>query len=1129
MRPNRNLALILAIAVLIVCLAPAAGAKKQGNFRDADFSASGIGYRDDTGAEDPYASDREYEPAALDWVSAASIAEQKIGARYGTNGEWGPGTGSSAKYDCSGLFSRCVSECGGEIQHRHGVWAWLTYLNYWEVPYESSTSGTHPTGNRGDVVVFFKNGSSGESTYDAVHIGICTGGTKYVSSLSAKGSHSYAGVWETDMYYYTSVAGSVTTPVFRIYRTSSLTGKLMIRKTSAASGITSGSSLYSLEGTEFTVRAQDGSTAAVLTCTSDGTTGWAELPAGTYTVKETKAGKGYLIDSNPVTVEISAGDQKEVSFSDVPVLSRGGIVLGKYDADTGSALPQGSGSFEGAVFKVEYFQSAGASGSPARTWYFKTDSGGKLSFDETHRCAGDQLYTYGGSAVLPLGSISVTETEAPRGYTVRSGSLTADITENNGNAVLTWEDGTSGIMKSGNAYLISENGIRGSVRVKKNDSATGAPLAGAEFTVYAMEDMNIGDRRLSAGETVIVMTTVEDGIAETAARSLPYGKYVVRETRAPLGYTPDREWHREFSINSDGQTVDLTSEPVGNGPVEIKTSAYDSSTGFRSASVSESFKAMDMVSLTGLETGRSYRLVCSAVLQDGTPVAGEDGEQVSVSIEFTADNAEMEMEIGPVAFDSSGMAGLTVVLTERLYDITGGAEELRAVHEDLSDEEQTLRFPSVSTTASDSATGDNQGVISDDAGIIDEVQLDNLVPGTEYTLKGTVVLKGEEEVLAAAEKIFTADEAEMTVDMEFGLDSRDLAGKSAVVYEELTAGGTVLASHMDPDDPSQTVTYPSIGTSAVSGTTGSSMGSCREGETIVDTVSYEGLIPGEEYELEGRLVFSGTGEEVLLDGVPVTAHASFVPETSSGETQVVFRFDSRQFAGETLTVFEKLHHLGVEIASHEDENDSDQSVYYPEISTMAADSRTGASWGKVGKPVTVVDKVFYENLIPGEEYEITGALVDSDGAAVQDLSGAPASSSLTFVPETSDGTLTVSFEDIPSESVIGKDTVCTETLLLDGNEIAKHEDLGNRDQTTSYIEKLGKFRLMLEESPMTINVEGRTPSVDTGVSAEYADEPYAYTEKKTVKSGNGLIPILAAAAAIASAGGVILYRRRRSA
>ena len=98
---------------------------------------------------------------------------------------------------------------------------------------------------------------------------------------------------------------------------------------------------------------------------------------------------------------------------------------------------------------------------------------------------------------------------------------------------------------------------------------------------------------------------------------------------------------------------------------------------------------------------------------------------------------------------------------------------------------------------------------------------------------------------------------------------------------------------------------------------------------ITDTVTYQGLIPGQKYLMKGQLMDKKSGE-VLKDsaGKAVTAKKSFRAEKSSGTVELTFTLDASGLGDVTTVAFEKLliAEGEAEIAAHEDLTDEAQTV-----------------------------------------------------------------------------------------------------------------------------------------------------------------------------------------------------------
>ncbi|MFR3808768.1 MAG: VaFE repeat-containing surface-anchored protein [Lachnospiraceae bacterium] len=83
-----------------------------------------------------------------------------------------------------------------------------------------------------------------------------------------------------------------------------------------------------------------------------------------------------------------------------------------------------------------------------------------------------------------------------------------------------------------------------------------------------------------------------------------------------------------------------------------------------------------------------------------------------------------------------------------------------------------------------------------------------------------------------------------TVDVVFTFDANSIAGETVVAFESLSYKDVELTTHTDINDESQTVYLPEIHTSTVDAETGIK-NTYRDGHmTIVDTVTYKNLIPG---------------------------------------------------------------------------------------------------------------------------------------------------------------------------------------------------------------------------------------------------------------------------------------------
>lgn len=372
------------------------------------------------------------------------------------------------------------------------------------------------------------------------------------------------------------------------------------------------------------------------------------------------------------------------------------------------------------------------------------------------------------------------------------------------------------------------------------------------------------------------------------------------------------------------------------------------------------------------------------------------------------------------------------------------------MHQDLTDEEQTIRFPGVETNASSETTGDHTGAVSEKETIIDEVTYTNLIAGKEYTVNGTLMNKETGEAMKDADgkeitasTTFTAEKSDGTVQLKYVVDSSLLVGQTVVVFEELYHEGVKIASHADLTDEDQSVHFPKIGT--VANVNNTHYAQASDSTTLVDTVNYENLVVGDTYIISGTVMDKETGKTLLnAKGETVTAVRSFTAEKSNGSIELTFKLDTSTLTGKTLVVFEDLYHNGQTVTKHEDLEDADQSVDVIDIHTSAVDAKTGEHSAKASEETEIIDAVYYEGLTPGKKYTVKGRLMNKKtGKAIK---GAAAEAE--FTPEDRSGTVSLTFT-VNTSKLAGNSVVAFEKLYEFGSEyeIATHEDLRDKDQT----------------------------------------------------------------------------------
>ena len=237
-----------------------------------------------------------------------------------------------------------------------------------------------------------------------------------------------------------------------------------------------------------------------------------------------------------------------------------------------------------------------SSGTPARTWVFVTDENGQAAMQQRYLKAGSsELFTdAAGKAVIPAGSFTVQETKAPAGYLaddtvyrykVNGAAFAYSGAQAGGISAI----GTSPALDISKGVTSEESVVCGGVKAVKYDIQRNsaypqgdAVLEGAQLTGYHNSANAVwhDGAEYARGEAVLTMTTDASGTAQTADNALPYGDYIIKETKPPRGYMPNEDWSVSFSIRENGVVVDISGNPVKDMPVKggVKFQKIDSET-----------------------------------------------------------------------------------------------------------------------------------------------------------------------------------------------------------------------------------------------------------------------------------------------------------------------------------------------------------------------------------------------------------------------------------------------------------------------------------------------------------------------------------------------------------------------
>lgn len=220
--------------------------------------------------------------------------------------------------------------------------------------------------------------------------------------------------------------------------------------------------------------------------------------------------------------------------------------------------------------------------------------------------------------------------------------------------------------------------------------------------------------------------------------------------------------------------------------------------------------------------------------------------------------------------------------------------------------------------------------------------------------------------------------------------------------------------------------------------------------TIEDSVRYSGLTIGQEYTLTCTLHDADTGDELkTASGQPLSASIAFKPTRASGTQTVSVLVEGLSTGLSRVVAYERLTQNGQLVASHEDRNDQEQTVYVPSLATMLTDASDQDHSVLPDATVNLIDTVNYGGLIPGQAYRLEGRIINrANGQPLTDGEGHVLAAATEFVPDSTEGQAQVSFS-IDASNMAGQQLVAVETLFQGDATICTHEDLNDANQTVT--------------------------------------------------------------------------------
>ena len=323
---------------------------------------------------------------------------------------------------------------------------------------------------------------------------------KVTATGSINKAYKYKSSDPTKQSVYGSLLYPETSPVTDSTNLTLETSKVTITKIDADTN-------KALAGAKFVVKDSNGKKVASWTSTTSSHV-IKNLPNGTYTLQETDAPEGYILNDQVVEFTISDTNRNiAIRFKNKAIERKATII--KVDADTNESLA-------GATFVIK-------------------DSSGKTVETFTTTTEAHVLEN------LANGTYTIEETKAPAGYIKLDKAYSFAISDSNNNVKLT----------------IKNKAIEKSATIIKVDKDTGKAVAGA---VLVVKD--------SSGKVIERFTTTEES---HALKNLADGDYTVEEEKAPSGYKKTDEIFKfTISDTNNHATITIENEAIEKSATIIK-------------------------------------------------------------------------------------------------------------------------------------------------------------------------------------------------------------------------------------------------------------------------------------------------------------------------------------------------------------------------------------------------------------------------------------------------------------------------------------------------------------------------------------------------------------------------------
>ena len=429
-----------------------------------------------------------------------------------------------------------------------------------------------------------------------------------------------------------------------------------------------------------TLRYAKGAVVDTVTTDENGNAASKPLYLGKYTVRETKAPYGMVLNDEAKSVELTyAGETVEVTETAAEFYNERqkaalslAKMLGKDDifniGNNGEIL-----SVQFGLFAAEDLTAADGSVIPkdGLLEIANCDENGNITF-KTDIPVGAKLYV---KEIATDNHYILSNEKYPVTFDyVGQDTALVEIKANGGEA-------------------IKNDILYGSVKGLKIDRETEKPIVGAKFGLFRSNETEF-----TAENALLIAESGEDGTF--LFENVPYGNWLIKELQPADGYLSNEEIY-PVRISENGQTVGIT--VVNDRTPEIGTKATVN--GEKTATAEGDITIEDTVSYKHLIPGKAYTVKGILMYKSTGKAFLVDGKELTSEVTFTPEESCGEVTVR-FTFDGSKITKQTdLVVFETLY--RDGVE--LAAHADIEDGGQTVTLippkPDIPQTGDNSNLG----------------------------------------------------------------------------------------------------------------------------------------------------------------------------------------------------------------------------------------------------------------------------------------------------------------------------------------------------------------------------------------------------------------------------------------